>query len=182
MYSSVYSFAKWARSTFVIALMSAPVSAPAAADSMCTDYTFRDVGPTALDFADYYIAPGKLAPTAPKITREYRLFRSAIRRGAAAGPNFAGHYTFTQWGVGAGGVCWAIVNAKNGKIGDGGCVVTAGAEGQQPQFRLNSRLLILTGGLAQGRDGIAYYEWTGNKLKERQFFSRAQLCEHRLKP
>ena len=131
-------------------------------------------------FRDFPATPQKLSPVTPIVTAPYRLFRTAIRRGARFGPNFAGHFTVVEWGAGAGGVCWAIVDAKSGKLGDGGCAETGGVDGQQPQFRLDSRLLILTGGLRGERDGVAYYEWTGSKLRELRFIPATELCERKL--
>ena len=139
---------------------------------LCEDFSFADAREAAPRFEQYVSNPERLKAAEPRITAHYRAFRSAIRLGAASGPNFAGHYTFAQWAAGAGGICWAIVDAKNGFIGDGGCVETFGVAGQEPQFRLDSRLLILT-----SPRGIGYYEWTGAALRELRFIERKELCD-----
>lgn len=152
---------------------------PAAAESSgetCTNYNFRDADASAPRFIDFPARGQKIRPAWPKIGRDYRFFETAIRRGAATGPNFAGHFTFVAWGTGAGGFCWAILDARSGKIGNGGCAVTQGEEYQQPQYRLESRLLVLSGKLTGDREGVAYYEWNGSRLRELRFISKQELC------
>ena len=45
-----------------------------------------------------------------------RLFRTELRRQAATGPNFAGHFTLARWGCGAGCVDVAVIDAISGDV------------------------------------------------------------------
>jgi hypothetical protein len=153
----------------------------------CYDYSYKDAGASAPAFSAFKSAPEKLIPAPAKITRPERIFRTLIRRGAALGPNFAGHYTFVDWGVGTGGRCWAIVDAKTGLVSNGGlkdegCVTTEGDEDQEPRFKIDSRLLILSGHIGADRVGVAYYRWDGHRLNRLRFYSWDQLCHGRVSP
>jgi len=64
-------------------------------------------------------------------------FKTTIRRQAAEGPNFAGHYTVVSWGCGSACQQNAVVDAKTGLIVAYNLMTTGGAE-----YRLDSRLLI----------------------------------------
>src|SRR5215467_1045701 len=58
-------------------------------------------------------------PAAPVFkTRGQRSYRTKIREGAAAGPNFAGHFMIAVWGCGTSCISGAIVDAKTGEIHD----------------------------------------------------------------
>ena len=48
-------------------------------------------------------------PVSPQITASHRLFRTMIRRGAAKGPNYAGHYSIATWGCGTGCMSMASI-------------------------------------------------------------------------
>ena len=151
----------------------------------CDDFSYKDVGRDSPQFLDFKAVAEHLRPAPPKITAAFHSFRTAIRRGAATGPNFAGHHTFVDWAVGTGGRCWAIVNARTGEVSTGGlrdevCVTTEGEEAQEPQFRLDSRLLILSGHLGSGRVGVGYYEWTGRTLRMLRFYPWDSLCHGRV--
>lgn len=153
----------------------------------CDDFSYKDAGASAPQFSDFKTSAEKLTPVAPRITDQDRTFRTAIRRGAASGPNFAGHYTFVDWGVGTGGRCWAIADAKTGRVSIGGlkdeaCLTIEGGEEQEPQFRIDSRLLILSGHVGDDRVGVAYYEWDGHALKKLRFYPWDQLCHGRVSP
>jgi hypothetical protein len=153
----------------------------------CEDFSYRAAGSGAPQFSQFKAAPEKLTPAPARITAPDPTFRTAIRRGAAAGPNFAGHYTFVDWGVGAGGRCWVIADAKTGRVSTGGlkeeaCLTIQGDKNQEPQFRIDSRLLILSGHLGSDRVGVAYYEWNGSALEPLRFYSWDQLCPVRIAP
>lgn len=47
---------------------------------------------------------------------EAKLFYTVITSTAAAGPNFAGHFTVASWGCGTDCVGYAVVDAKTGEI------------------------------------------------------------------
>lgn len=158
----------------------------AATDSGCS-YSYKLAGAGAPAFQDFSTPPepavkGKRAV----ISTDFRVFRTAIRRAAAEGSNFAGHYTFADWGVGTGGRCWAIVNQRTGKVstdksgpGSAACVTTDGDEDQEPQYRLNSRLVILSGHLGAHRVGVGYYLWTGEELQKLRFYPWDELCRRK---
>ena len=56
-------------------------------------------------------------PSAPVLsTKEARMFRTELRRQAARGPNFAGHYTLALWGCGAGCANGAVIDARSGQV------------------------------------------------------------------
>jgi hypothetical protein len=92
-------------------------------------------------------------------TPAQRMFRTMIRQGAAAGPNFAGRYSVAQWGCGSGCVSMALVDAKTGVVFDVPFEALAFWPGYEYQdvsedptpdklgarFRLNSRLFVIRG-------------------------------------
>ena len=103
-------------------------------------------------FADYPAAPTKRRPAhlqlvAPKA----RQYRTVLRKGAAEGPNFAGHYTIVHIGCGAGVTCFAIVDAWSGAVHfPGNVTAVARAPGNSPAnledcpilaYRLDSKVL-----------------------------------------
>ncbi len=128
-------------------------------------------------------APGAFhgKPAAPRLVRrEDRAYRTAIRRGAAGGPNFAGHLTIASWGCGSGCISIALIDAKSGEIyhapfetlGWGLPLArydgryAPNEEGFEPlTFHKDSNLLILRG-CPEDVDCATYaYAWTGAKLK-----------------
>ncbi len=168
--------------------------AAAAPDSFC-EYDLVNV-PSAPRFADYSVALRRLArPAAPQlVSREARLFRTVIRDAAAAGPNFAGHYTVAVWGCGASCTSAAIVDAVSGRVvfpdtmTDIAASHVAGrnADGTEPtfyslRFRPDSRLLAVLGapGENEARDGVSFFLWDGATLKPLRFVSRDALCGSR---
>ena len=96
-----------------------------------------------------------------------------IRRGAHAGPNFAGSFTLVIWGCGAGCVQAAIVDAATGavtmppELKDFGIPVGYDFGSAKPglDFQKNSSLLIATGAIDEA-DTVAtyYYAWRNGKL------------------
>jgi hypothetical protein len=113
-------------------------------------------------------------PAAPKLIRPAdKLFRTRIREGAAAGPNFAGHFTIAEWGCGSACVSVAVVNAKTGDVYDGpfgilgyGQSFEYADRNEEPlSYKLDSRLLKVRG-CGEDRDCAEFfYEWTGNEFK-----------------
>ncbi|HJZ69124.1 MAG TPA: hypothetical protein VKF81_13445 [Blastocatellia bacterium] len=115
----------------------------------------------------------KGSPAAVRLsTREARRYRTVIREGAREGPNFAGHYTIVQWGCGAGCAQFAVVDAKTGAVfmpsfyvGPRAFVEGQSGEPDEPiQFRIDSRLLIVSGAPNEKSEGIYYYKWDGKRL------------------
>jgi hypothetical protein len=133
--------------------------------------TMQDELPT---FADYP-AKGKLTgkPAKAKIrTKEARMYRTAITEGAKEGPNFAGHFTIVQWGCGTGCLGFAIVDANTGNVftppfyvGFGYDLDTTLRDRELLEYRLGSRLLIVTGMTNEKDQGQYFYEWDGKRLK-----------------
>lgn len=115
----------------------------------------------------------KTKPAAVRLaSREAKKYRTVIREGASKGPNFAGHFTIVEWGCGAGCVQFAIVNAITGAVlmppfyvGPRSLVEGQTAEPDEPlQYRLDSKLLIVSGSRNEKGEGIYYYKWDGKRL------------------
>jgi hypothetical protein len=134
------------------------------------------VAPCFEDFANVESFTGTAAPVDLKSTPDARRFRTRLREGAAAGPNFAGHFTIVSWGCGTDCQVIAMVNALNGAVVFAPFVSELGQE-----FRLGSRLLVLNppkevesylgdiGGCAQAHPPTwvvtRYYEWDGKQFR-----------------
>jgi hypothetical protein len=116
-------------------------SEPAASKSSTAAVpTSRQV--TALRFEDYAVADtslGRSRPAAVDLASvDYgRMYRTRVREGAAAGPNFAGHYTVVLWGCGTGCRVVAVVDARTGRLSRETLLTAAGV-----QYRRGSRLLF----------------------------------------
>jgi len=115
-------------------------------------------------------APVDLA-TAPGAQK----YRTVLRRGAAQGPNFAGHYTVVQWGCGSPCKAFAIVDARTGRLWMPPIWMGLGAS-----YRTNSALLIVDGPefwadawYSEDSSGARawmppyahYYRWDGQRLQ-----------------
>jgi hypothetical protein len=136
-----------------------------------SDVTSRTDTPHFEDFPVREKFTGK--PAAVKVeSRGARRYRTVIREGAREGPNFAGHYTVVTWGCGAGCVQFAVVDAKTGVVYSPRFYVAARVrfdeETQQPdeplQFRIDSKLLIVSGSPNEKNEGVYYYSWDGRRL------------------
>ena len=98
-----------------------------------------------------------------------RRYRTILRKAAREGINFAGHYTIAIWGCGSSCAQIAIIDQIDGKVYFPESVSYVSWAGwwhkpYGPQFKLNSRLLIVYGQV-NGEEqpyGISYYEWKGN--------------------
>ena len=113
-------------------------------------------------FSDYrvkHIYQG--TPARPIITKEWRSFRTAIRRGADSDVQFAGHYTLPGWGCGTSCSVFVVVDSISGKVYDGlgvhGLPIewVEGHEGgasELMEFQRNSRLLRINACLGEGWD------------------------------
>ena len=56
-------------------------------------------------------------PAAVKLNQpKARRFRTVLRRAAAAGPNFNGHYTVVHWGCGSNCIEWAVIDLATGDV------------------------------------------------------------------
>jgi hypothetical protein len=110
-------------------------------------------------------------PAVPVLrTPEDREYRTKIREGAKAGPNFAGHYTVIIIGCGTECASFVIVDAAAGRVfSRAHKEYTCG-----PTFKVNSRLLttdVCTGAM-QKNCTRAFWEWTGTELN---FLSRIPI-------
>lgn len=126
--------------------------------------------PQAPQFADYPVANIFRGTPKPPVlsSRMARAFRTQLRRQAASGPNFAGHYTLARWGCGAGCVSVAVIDATTGAVQfppfsiedawkDGHIICARGSE-----FELTSELFVAEGEV-NGKIGRHYFRW--HKLK-----------------
>ena len=114
---------------------------------------------------------GKPRPVDLSSHRQARLYRTTLRRQAALGPNFAGHYTIAIWGTGTSTQAFAIVDALTGRVyfSDELPFVSWADwwEGEYGlKYRLDSNLLIVYGRrMEQDPKGIFYYLWDGKSLR-----------------
>jgi hypothetical protein len=167
----------------MVATLLALLIAASAPDAQCV-ITQHSAG-KALAF-DAYPAPSwSGAPAKPVLdTPDKRLFRTALRAGAAKGPNFAGHMTIVEWGCGAGCMAWAAVDARTGRVTkspDADYVETLHVGGgiSGVNYRGDSRLLVLAGAPREdrSREGVHSYLWTGKGFREIGFIPYAKVCE-----
>ncbi len=166
----------------VAALVSLMIAA-ATSTSACviTETAARD----SLRFDGYPAEAWSGVPAKPVLdTPDKRLFRTALREGAAKGPNFAGHMTIVQWGCGTSCVAWAAVDARTGrvsKLSGADYMDTNGVGGMLHgvNFERGSRVLVLAGAPRedQARAGVYRYLWTGKGFQLLGFVSRAKACE-----
>lgn len=134
-----------------------------------------DDGPMmAIRFEQYpskNIFKGKPAP--PKLEKpDARQFRTAIRRQAVNGPDFAGEYTIVEHGCGACCKGFFIVNARTGKVYKRPFYITCHYKEGVPaygyvglDYRLDSKLLIVSGARDEQGGGEYYYLWENDHLK-----------------
>jgi hypothetical protein len=132
-------------------------------------------------FGDYPVKEvyrGRIAPVVLD-TKRARMFRSRLREDSRAGVNFAGHYTVVFWGCGTGCAQVAVVDAKTGRVywppleytdipdrpEDGEDAATAAA--RHPNFRPDSKLLVLTRNHYDGRGSYTayYYLFDRNRFR-----------------
>lgn len=107
-------------------------------------------GESSPDFGSYPASArftGTPAPVRLR-TRRDRMFRTRLREDGRAGPNFAGRYTVVFWGCGTGCAQVAVVDAQTGLVHwpplDYVDIPAGPDEGPNKNFRLDSRLLVLT--------------------------------------
>lgn len=157
----------------------------AAADEDSFDaYTIRpsDIPEHAPQFETYPARTKFKGPAAKpdvKSNSLSRIFRTVIRDGAKAGPNFAGHYTVIFWGCGTSCTSLAIADAKTGRVFhpkslqsiDANNVDFDGFDYELVRFRLDSKLLVVFGGINEecARRGISYFLWDKDVLRRIRF-------------
>src|SRR5882672_4908831 len=82
------------------------------------------------------------SPAVPRLDRSLTpnewQYRTAIRKAAPDGPNFAGHYTVVTWGCGTECQMHAILDGRTGQFISFGCGPSMGL-----RYTLKSRLLVV---------------------------------------
>lgn len=146
---------------YILLTLSAPGS------SVAREPTFEDL-PANQEFH------GQPAPVRTR-TAGQRMFRTVIEESEKKGPNFAGHYRIAEWGCGTGCISIAVVDAISGDVFDGPFgklprgSIYLGPPPDPAQtgllFRVNSRLLVVTGCPNWKDCAKYYYEWQGNKFR-----------------
>jgi hypothetical protein len=126
------------------------------------------------EFAAYPAGPAfPYPPALPRLaSAEARKFASQIREKAAAGPNFAGHYTIATWGCGSTCVGFAIVDARTGAVHfhpEIARVMQVPYQAEHVlQYRVDSRLLVIAGETegpsGQSDVGRFRYAWTDDRF------------------
>jgi len=123
------------------------------------------------DFAITNIFKGKPAAVDLSSHPQARSYRTQLRRQAAEGPNFAGHYKIAIWGCGTSCQAFAIVDVQTGRVyfpPELPFVSYVNWDGDDfgLQFRIDSRLLVLHGSpKEESRVGTFYYLWQTNTLR-----------------
>jgi hypothetical protein len=103
------------------------------------------------DFRDYPADAMATTPFAqPQLkTHVAKRFRSEIRREAAHGPNFNGHYRLAMWGCGTSCIYWSVIDLTKGSVWVSAmntCALARIDQNGEPQWfdaGINSRLVRL---------------------------------------
>lgn len=135
-----------------------------------------EISPT---FEQYPVTvTGVQKPAQPNLKShpEATKYRSALRKAAGGGPNFAGAYTLVRIGCGSGCSYLALIDARDGKVFFPKALSTVHEAGwwkhpAGPVFNLSSRLLVVYGqaNSEEAEYGISYFEWTGSDFKLVEF-------------
>jgi hypothetical protein len=117
-------------------------------------------------------------PASPRITKDWRNFRTMIRLGSKAHVEFAGHYTVPRWGCGSGCSTFVIVDSRKGALYTGFNVADLPARWleQNPdslriEFHPDSRLFKINGCINEQNCGFYDYlmvEGQGLKLLRKE--------------
>jgi hypothetical protein len=130
-----------------------------------------DKAPRYQDFAVTNVFKGKPAVVDLSSHPDARSYRTQLRRQAAEGPNFAGHYKIAIWGCGTSCQEFAIVDSQTGRVyfpPELPYVSFVYWDGDDAglQFRLDSRLIVLHGSpKEEPKVGTFYYVWQTNTLR-----------------
>lgn len=123
------------------------------------------------DFKDYAVEQVYTgAPAAPKLTPNWRSFRTRIREGAKSPVEFAGHYTVPGWGCGAGCSMFVVVDSITGTVYDGLSVaeptldwIEKHPDYKRMEFHSQSRLMRINGCPGETNCGFYDYEMVEGK-------------------
>jgi hypothetical protein len=124
-----------------------------------------------LRFEDYAVSDTALrrarpAPVDLASAAYGRMYRTKLREAAAAGPNFAGHFTLALWGCGTGCQIVAVIDARTGRLSRQTLLTANGVE-----FRRDSRLLLADPRTPEippecaSCGTPAYYEWRNARFE-----------------
>jgi opacity protein-like surface antigen len=120
-----------------------------------------------------------------------RLYRTVLSEGAERGANFAGHYTVVTWGAGMGNFSLAFIDTKSGKIyfppfesiSSTNYGLPGLDDGNNPAFRLDSKLFVFIGCPGKEyegcpdweKDGFYLYSFNYGRFKLERFIKRKEL-------
>ncbi len=112
-------------------------------------------------------ALGRARPAQPDLASATYgpMYRTKLRDGAVAGPNFAGGYTVVLWGCGTGCQILSVVDPRTGRL-SGQTLLTANGV----QYRRDSRLLYVDPPTPEQPDNCAscgtpaFYEWRDGRF------------------
>ena len=124
-------------------------------------------------------------------TPSERMFSTQLTKAAKEPPNFAGHYRIVFWGCGSLCSASAVVDLQTGSVfppplaghGDGWnrwIMAPAFSEGSGIDFRLDSRLVVVKGGLNHSEvlkknvPDVYYFVWERNRFRQLMFISGKQ--------
>jgi len=130
-----------------------------------------DKTPRFQDFAVTNIFKGKPAAVDLSSHPQASRYRTELRRQAAKGPNFAGHYKIAIWGYGSSCAAFAIVDSQTGRVyfpPELPFVTWTGWKGTNRglEYRIDSALLVLHGSPEEKPQiGTFYYVWKTNALR-----------------
>ena len=130
-----------------------------------------DKAPRYQDFAVTNIFKGKPAEVDLSSHPQARSYRTELKRQAARGPDFAGHYKIAIWGCGTACAAFAIVDSQTGHVyflPELPYVTFTDWDytNSDLQFHIDSRLLVLHGSpKEQPKVGTFYYVWQTNTLR-----------------
>jgi|SRR5579864_2644069 len=119
-------------------------------------------------FEDYRVTEQYSGKNARPVlgTRDEREFRTRLNEAAQEKVNFAGHYVLTAWGCGAQCLMGAVIDARRGKVyWLPSTICCWPLEVEKPlDFRIDSRLVILTGSRNEEGQGVYYYKFEANRF------------------
>jgi len=126
-------------------------------------------------FVDYPVKEVYRGRVAPVIldSKRARMFRTRLKEDSRAGTNFAGHYTVVFWGCGTGCAQMAVVDARTGRVYWPPLdyidipVAPEDAAAPHPNFRPDSKLLVLTRSRYDGRGTYTAYYYLFDKNRFR---------------
>jgi hypothetical protein len=100
------------------------------------------------------------------------MFRTRLREDSRTGTNFAGHYTVVFWGCGTGCAQLAVVDARTGRVYWPPLEYTDippdpadEDRARHPNFRPDSKLLVLTRNHYDGNHTVYYYLFDKNRFR-----------------